>query len=59
MPPPKGLKKQVFGGVLIGLGVINAILAGLSGYELDSFYIILVATGVFIFLYGCIQNNTS
>ncbi len=56
--PPKGLKKQVFGGVLVGLGVIYAILARLIGFEPDLFYIILGATGVFIFLYGSVQNNT-
>ncbi len=55
----KRLKKQVFGGVLIGLGVINAILARIIGFELDIFYVILGATGAFIFLYGSIQNNTS
>ncbi len=57
--PSKGLKKQVFGGVLISLGVINTILAEIIGFELDIFYVVLGATGVFIFLYGSIQNNTS
>ncbi len=56
--PPKGVKKQVFGGVLIGLGVINAILAELIGYELDGFYIVLGVTGVLIFIYGTRKNNT-
>ncbi len=55
----KRLKKQVFGGVLIGLGVINAILARIIGFELDIFYVILGSIGVFIFLYGSIHNNTS
>lgn len=55
--PPKGLKKQVLGGVLVGLGALTALLSRTIGFELDIFYVVVSAVGVGLFLYGTIQNK--
>lgn len=55
--PPKGIKKQVFGGVLVCLGAITALLASTMGFELDIFYIVVSIIGACLFLYGTIQKK--
>lgn len=54
--PPKGIKKQVFGGVLFCLGAITALLAGTIGFELDIFYVVVSIIGAGLFLYGTLQR---
>ncbi len=48
----KGLKIQVFGGALLALGAVTAILARVIGFELDPFYMVISAVGILLFLYG-------
>lgn len=55
--PPRGIKKQVLGGVLFCLGVITALLARTIGFELDVFYVAISIIGAGLFLYGAIQRN--
>ncbi|MCP4992717.1 MAG: hypothetical protein GY934_02860 [Gammaproteobacteria bacterium] len=55
----KGLKIQVFGGMLLALGAVTAILARVIGFELDPFYMVIGAAGALLFLYGTVQNHTS
>ena len=55
--PPKGIKKQVLGGVLVCLGAITALLSRIIGFELDVFYVLISVIGVFLFLYGPLQKN--
>ena len=55
--PHKGMKKQVFGGVLCCLGVITALLSRTIGFELDVFYVVISIAGVGLFLYGAMQRN--
>lgn len=57
--PPRGIKQQVFGGVLFCLGVITALLARVIGFELDIFYVAISVVGVCLFLYGAMQRNRS
>ena len=57
--PHKGMKKQVFGIVLLVLCVITALLARVIGFELDISYIAIGVIGIFFFLYGSIQKKTS
>jgi len=57
--PPVGIKKQVIGLVLLGLGVITALLARAIGFELDSFYIVISVIGLCLFFYGRKQNKGS
>lgn len=54
---PKGIKKQVLGGVLLCLGAMTALLAETIGFELDFFYIVITIIGACLFLYGTIQKN--
>lgn len=53
----RGIKKQVFGGILFLLGVITALLARTIGFELDIFYVAISIIGAGLFLYGTIQKN--
>jgi len=55
--PAKGIKKQVFGGVLFFLGAMTALLARIIGFELNLFYVVISIIGACFFLYGVIQNN--
>ena len=55
--PPKGIKKQVLGGMLACLGAMTALLARTIGFELDVFYVVISIVGVCLFLYGAIQKE--
>jgi len=55
--PHRGIKKQVFGGVLVCLGAVTALLARVVGFELDIFYVVIGFVGVCLFLYGTVQRN--
>ena len=57
--PTKGIKKQVFGGVLVGLGGMTAWLARTIGFELDIFYVVISIIGAGLFLYGTIQKKAT
>ena len=59
IPAPKGIKKQVFGGVLVCLGAITALLSRTIGFELDIFYVVIIAIGACLFLHGAIQKKTT
>lgn len=54
---PKGIKKQVLGGVLFCLGMTAALLARILGFELDMYYVVIGMIGAGLFLYGAIQKN--
>jgi len=54
---PRGIKKQVLGGVLVCLGAITALLSRVIGFELDVFYVLISVIGAGLFLYGAIQKN--
>lgn len=55
--PRKGIKKQVFGGVLCCLGIITALLSRTIGFELDAFYVVISIVGAGLFLYGAMQRS--
>ena len=48
---------QVLGGMLFCLGVMTALLAGMIGFELDIFYVVISIIGAGLFLYGAIQKK--
>ena len=56
-PAPRGLKKQIFGAVLLGIGVFNVLAAAFLLYERDLFYDLLVLVGFFLFLYGFLEKR--
>ena len=49
---PRGIKKQVLGGVLVCLGAITALLSRVIGFELDVFYVLISVIGAGLFLYA-------
>jgi len=55
--PPKGIKKQVLGGMLFCLGAMTVLLARTMGFELDIFYVVISIIGAGLFLYGTLQKN--
>lgn len=55
--PVKGIKKKVFGGVLVCLGAVIALSARIIGFELDPFYVVISLIGGCIFVYGAIQKK--
>jgi glucose uptake protein GlcU len=55
--PAKGIKKQVFGGVLVCLGAVTALSAKAIGFELDIFYVVISLMGGYLFVHGTIQKN--
>ena len=58
MQAGKGIKKQVLGGVLVGLGVITTLLSRVIGFELDVFYPVISAVGACLLLVGTLQRRT-
>lgn len=54
---PRGIKQQVFGGMLVCLGALTALLARVIGFELDIFYVLISVIGVGLFLYGTLQKS--
>lgn len=58
MKAGKGFKKQVFGGVLIGLGAITTLLSRVIGFELDIFYLIISVVGAGLLLIGALQKRS-
>ncbi len=58
MAAGKGLKKQVLGVVLIGLGAITTLLSRVIGFELDVFYLVISAVGAGLILVGVLQKRS-
>ena len=57
--PPAGIKKQVIGLVLLGLGLVTALLARTIGFKLDGFYVVIGVIGLCLFIYGRRQSKGS
>lgn len=49
---PRGMREQVFGGVLLALGAVTALLARAIGFELESFHVFVPAVGACLVLLG-------
>jgi len=45
--------------MLVCLGAMTALLAGVIGFELDIFYVVISVIGACLFLYGTLQKNRS
>ena len=57
--PARGIKKQVFGGVLFCLGAMTALLSRTIGFELDNFYVVISIVGAGLFLYGSVSKKSA
>lgn len=48
---------QVFGCVLLAIGMLNLVMNKITGIELDLFYVFLSVVGAGLFIYGAMQNK--
>jgi len=55
---PKGTKQLVMGGVLVGLGLLTALLSRMLGFELDPFYGAIGILGTVFFLIGAVRKES-
>ena len=54
---PKGLKKQIFGAMLLALGLVGVVLSGTWNSQPDLFDIVLIAGGIGLWLYGAFEKR--
>ncbi|MFQ5756616.1 MAG: hypothetical protein ACE5H7_11075 [Acidiferrobacterales bacterium] len=54
----KGVKTKLFGVILIFLGVLDSMLSWRGGFRLSDFYVLLVASGIFLFIIGAIRQGS-
>ncbi len=54
----KGVKTKLFGVILIFLGILNSMLSWRGGLTLSSFYVLLIAAGIFLYLIGAIRQGS-
>jgi hypothetical protein len=53
----KGIRKQVLGGLLFASGGAAVIFDLMTSNPPELFYIVLAASGCFLFIYGILQNR--
>ncbi len=56
---PPGLKKQIFGTVLLAIGLFNITLDNALGRNPDLFHSLLVVVGLPLFIFGGWQKKQS
>ncbi len=54
----KGVKTKLFGVILIFLGVLDSMLSWRGGFRLSDFYVLLVASGIFLYIIGAIRQGS-
>lgn len=54
----KGVVTRMFGVVLIILGVLDSMLAWRGGFAISDLYVLLFATGVFVYFIGAVQRRS-
>ena len=54
----KGVVTCLFGVILIILGALNSMLAWRGGFAVSDVYVLLVASGVFIYFIGAVQRGS-
>ena len=53
-----GVITRLFGVMLIILGVLNSMLAWRGGFAVSDVYVLLVASGLFIYFIGAVQRRS-
>ncbi len=48
----------MFGGVLLVIGAVMALLARVVGFELSPFYIVISVLGAVLFLFGTLKHTS-
>lgn len=54
----KGVITRLLGVILIILGVLDSMLAWRGGFAVSDVYILLVASGVFVYFIGAVQRRS-
>ena len=54
---PPGFKKQVFGAVLVVLGIVDTVMNPITGIAVDGFFLFLIGAGVALFVVGTRQRR--
>lgn len=54
----RGVMTRLFGVMLILLGALNSMLAWRGGFAVSDAYVLLVASGIFIFFIGTVQRGS-
>ena len=55
--PGKGVIIRLFGVVLVFVGVLDSMLSWRAGLALSDFYVLLIATGILVYLIGAIRRG--
>lgn len=59
LKPPKGLKKQFFGVVLIIIGLLDIAVTHFMYGQVDGIDLFFIAVGVAVFIFGAAQRRKS
>ena len=54
----KGVKTKLFGVILILLGVLDSMLSWRGGFVVSDFYVLLIASGIFLYIIGAIRQGS-
>ena len=54
----RGVMMRLFGVILIMVGVLDSMLAWRGGFAVSDVYVLLVASGIFIFFIGAVQRGS-
>ncbi len=54
----RGVVTRMFGVALIILGVLDSMLAWRGGLAISDLYVVLVATGIFLYFIGVLQRRS-
>lgn len=55
---PRGVKTKLFGSGLVFLGLLDSLLSWRGGGTPNSFYVILVVSGITLVIVGALRNRT-
>ena len=54
----RGVMTRLFGVILIIVGVLDSMLAWRGGFAISDVYVLLIATGIFVYFIGAIQRRS-
>ncbi|OHC75613.1 MAG: hypothetical protein A3G18_00170 [Rhodospirillales bacterium RIFCSPLOWO2_12_FULL_58_28] len=57
LKPPKGLKKQFFGVILVIIGLIDIVVTRFMYDQTDGIDLFFIAAGVGVFVFGSVQRR--
>ncbi len=57
-PAPRGVKTKLFGSGLVFLGLLDSLLSWRGGDTPNSFYVILIVSGIVLIIVGALRNRS-